>query len=512
MGALMIGTAISLFHDVVTGGSAVANIYKVVSGIIRGDKTEQYLKQVAEHVGDIRVHVERLSDKVLYAADLQAVRDVTQSRQRMVDDLREVRESLEPLSQTTGQEILSSAMIWTPDKMQKAMHKDPWDVLHYIRPLSYASSVSYPDMVPVLFEDPDSRVQYVGWAKRGMLLPAFDCEYEDLWVPRKPEGSISSLAPEAQPTPPKEKIPPAVPKRSERPALFPVEDVHGWSADKVQALQQSTAQALSLPLPFRDRLANGSEGPEMMVIPAGSFLMGSPEDEKDREYTEHQHSVTIGQPFAIGCYAVTFEEYDRFREATRNETLDDEGWEQHRLKVSLGLFRETPNDKGWGRGRRPVIYISWHDAMAYAEWLSEQTGQQYRLPTEAEWEYAARAGTVTPFHFGQNITKWQVNHTVDDDNDDTRSAPVGQFPPNSWGLYDMHGNVFEWTCSIHEDDYDGYEQHCVRSWDTSPYRVVRGGSMDSLSDQCRSAYRDFRDCSKDYNYDLGFRLVRQIKI
>ena len=492
---LEIGAAISLFHDVVTGGSAIANIYKTVSGIIRGNKTEQYLKQVAEHVGDIRVNIERLSDNVLYASNLQAVRDVTQNQQRAVDDLREVRESLEPLSQTVGQEILSSAMIWTPDKMQKAMHKDPWDVLQYIRPLSHAGSVSYPDMVPVLFEDPDSHVQYVGWQKHGMLLPAFDCEYEDLWVPKQPEGVISSVIPKVQPTSLEEKISPAAPEKLEQLALPPVENIHGWSADKVQALQQRTAEILDLSLPFRDCLANGSEGPEMILIPPGRFLMGSPEDEEGRDYVgtlkksrdnERQHPVTIRKPFAIGRYVVTFEEYDQFCQATGSR---------------------KPTDRSWGRGKRPVIYVSWYDAIAYAQWLSEQTSQQYGLPTEAQWEYAARAGTTTPFHFGQNITLALANYggiqTMG------KTMPVGQFPPNDWGLYDVHNNVSEWTCSIYRADYDGSEQRCVNTFTNTSPRTNRSGSWSSTGSNCRSARRTYNDPGKHFD-SLGFRLTRVV--
>lgn len=140
---------------------------------------------------------------------------------------------------------------------------------------------------------------------------------------------------------------------------------------------------------FRDKLKTGGDGPLMVVIPAGRFVMGSPPEEPGRRDSEGpQHEVRIAEPFAMGVYAVTFDEYDRFCDSTG---------------------RDKPGDVGWGRADRPVINVSWDDAKAYATWLSEQTGRTYRLPSEAEWEYACRAGTTTPFHFGERIGTYQAN-------------------------------------------------------------------------------------------------------
>jgi formylglycine-generating enzyme required for sulfatase activity len=169
----------------------------------------------------------------------------------------------------------------------------------------------------------------------------------------------------------------------------------------------------------------------MVIIPAGSFVMGSPESEDERQDHEGPlHQVTLSRPFAIGRRAVTFDEYDAFCAAK-------------------GVRK--PGDEGWGRGRRPVINASWDDAAAYCQWLAEQTGQPYRLPTEAEWEYVCRAGTLTPFHFGDTISTDEANC-----NGKIRygrgpagqcrgkTVPVGSLPANPWGVCEMHGNVWEW--------------------------------------------------------------------
>jgi Uncharacterized conserved protein len=170
--------------------------------------------------------------------------------------------------------------------------------------------------------------------------------------------------------------------------------------------------------------------PEMVMLPAGTFLMGSPPGEAERaEWEGPQHQVEISRRFAIGRYAVTFDEYDHFCEVTKREKLDD---------------------ARWGRVRRPVINVSWEDAQAYLAWLSGETGQAYRLPSEAEWEYACRAGKTTPFSFGNTITPEQVNYNGNHPYGGGKkgpfrkqTVPVGSLPANSWGLHEMHGNVWE---------------------------------------------------------------------
>ena len=283
--------------------------------------------------------------------------------------------------------------------------------------------------------------------------------------------------------------------------------IHGWDSAQVQHLQQTTARTLQLnPVfcdPFRKSNLFGflgftNSGPKLVIIPAGRFLMGSPEDEAERSSDERQHEVEIAQPFALGQYPVTFEEYDRFCAATG---------------------RNKPNDQGWGRGRRPVINVDWHDALAYCAWLSDQTGQTYRLPTEAEWEYACRAGTTTPFYFGDTLNTDQANYHGNYTYGAGRkgeyrkhTTPVGQFPANAWELYDMHGNVWEWIGSVFDADYGGAEQ---RSADTSESgdrvvrRVVRGGSWNFGPLRLRSAFR-FWNTPDNRIYGLGFRISRSL--
>ena len=184
------------------------------------------------------------------------------------------------------------------------------------------------------------------------------------------------------------------------------EDAARWAVES-WALALEPSASPSSPLQsftvFRDRLRDGSEGPAMIVIPAGEFWMGSPENEEGRNRDERRHRVKIERPFAIGQYAVTFNEYDRFCAATG---------------------QQKPDDRGWSRGDRPVINASWYDALDYTKWLSVQTGQAYRLPTEAEWEYAVRAGTETAFWWGNIITTDQANY---DGNCTYRSGQKGMY-------------------------------------------------------------------------------------
>ncbi|MBL8658611.1 MAG: SUMF1/EgtB/PvdO family nonheme iron enzyme [Rhodospirillales bacterium] len=230
--------------------------------------------------------------------------------------------------------------------------------------------------------------------------------------------------------------------------------------------------------------------PVMVALPAGEFLMGSPEDEKERYKNEGpQHRVAIDRRFAMGRHPVTFDEYDHFCAATK---------------------REKPGDYGWGRGRRPVVDVSWQDARAYCAWLANETEQPYRLPSEAEWEYAARAGTTTRYAFGDAIAPKDANYG----SNVGKTTEVGAYPPNAWGLYDIHGNVWDWVEDVYNNSYrgapnDGSAWTDGEGENSSRGRVFRGGSWDFNPRFLRSANRIGNE--PDFRIDyLGFRVARTL--
>ena len=229
--------------------------------------------------------------------------------------------------------------------------------------------------------------------------------------------------------------------------------------------------------------------PEMMVMPAGSFLMGSQQSEKGRYDNEGpQHRVTIREPFAVGLYEVTFEEWA--------VCVADKG---------CGGYR--PSDLSWGRGRRPVIDVSWENAQAYVRWLSRKTGEEYRLLSEAEWEYAARAGSRTRYSFGDEITPSDANYGENIG----RTQPVGSYRANDFGLYDMHGNVFEWIQDCWNGSYVGAPNN-GEAWERGDCsrRVLRGGSWNFNSRILRSAHRNTNHSGNRFN-NYGFRVARKLK-
>ena len=238
-----------------------------------------------------------------------------------------------------------------------------------------------------------------------------------------------------------------------------------------------------------------SECPEMVVVPAGSFMMGSPEDEVGRTYFEGpQHRVTFSQSFAIGKYAVTFDEW--------NACVADRGCDGYQ-----------PSDSSWGRGKRPVVNVSWKDAQAYVVWLKRKTGRDYHLPSEAQREYATRAGTTTPFWWGATITNDQANFTNDGGRRGQfpyQTAPVDTFQPNPWGLFQVHGNVFEWTEDCWKDDYkDAPTDGSAWTSNDCASRVTRGGSWETFPRYLRSAYRE-RYIAVNRSPRYGFRVARKL--
>jgi formylglycine-generating enzyme required for sulfatase activity len=237
--------------------------------------------------------------------------------------------------------------------------------------------------------------------------------------------------------------------------------------------------------------------PEMVVVRAGSFTMGSPASEVGRDKDEGpQHVVTISKPFAVGRFPVTFEEWDACVEAR-------------------GCNGYRPRDEGWGRGRRPVINVSWNDAKLYVEWLSNKTGKNYRLLSEAEREYVTRAGATSPFWWGSSISTQQANYLGNftyrgsaKGENRNQTLAVDTLQPNPWGLYHVHGNVLDWTEDCYHDNYiqapsDGSawtSGDCTR-------RVLRGGSWAYVPGNLRAAYR-IRASANDRDENYGFRLGR----
>ena len=241
------------------------------------------------------------------------------------------------------------------------------------------------------------------------------------------------------------------------------------------------------------------ECPEMVVVPAGRYEMGSPSWEEGRSRDEDpQHRVTISEPFAVGVHEVTFREWDACRRA--------------------GGCSHNPDDRGWGRWDRPVINVSWNDAQEYVRWLSREAGAEYRLLSESEWEYVARAGTKGPFHFGSTVSTEQANYngyhvygSGRKGRSRNRTEPVGSFPPNASGLRDVHGNVREWVEDCWHDSYGGAPAD-GSAWTAGGdcgRRVWRSGSWNIMPRELRSAARG-SDVTGDRNWVLGFRVARTL--
>ena len=251
------------------------------------------------------------------------------------------------------------------------------------------------------------------------------------------------------------------------------------------------ANAQATPQP-RETFRDCAQCPEMVVVRAGSFTMGSPPSESGRYDSEGpQRNVSIPSAFAVGKFEVTFAEWDAC--------------------VAEGGCAHKPDDSGWGRGRQPVIDVNWQDAQAYVAWLSKKTAKPYRLLTEAEWEYAARAETSTRFPWGDapgsslanfagSGSRWSAKQT----------APVGSFAANGFGLHDMIGNVWEWTQDCYNKNYEGAPVD-GRAWETGEcgVRVVRGASWVNSAGNARVASRG-RGGPASRSGGLGFRLARTL--
>ena len=278
--------------------------------------------------------------------------------------------------------------------------------------------------------------------------------------------------------------PPAVERVTEQTSVPDKEQLQPQADEAVEVMSLAPVVAGRS---YREKLQLGGQGPLMVELPAGSYEMGSVGNSLNFDEGP-RHRVNVAA-FSVAKYEVTFEEYDRFARATG---------------------RRLPYDESWGRGGRPVINVSWDDARAYARWLTEQTGQTYRLPSEAEWEYFTRAGSAASFWWHDDSNNLHANcFDCGSEWDSLRTAPVGSFEANDFGLHDVTGNVQEWTSDCYHGSYHGAPVD-GSSWQFPEcvMRVVRGGAYTSPLDSLRSAKRSQYD--QDTRLDnLGFRVVRE---
>jgi formylglycine-generating enzyme required for sulfatase activity len=274
------------------------------------------------------------------------------------------------------------------------------------------------------------------------------------------------------------------------------------SESELIALQAQAAQMLNLPgVQFHDTLADGSAAPELSVIPAGTFEYGATPEEAAPEQERPRRAALVERSFAIGVNPVTTEEFEAYARAT--------GWKPREELL-------------WLSGRMPVIDVRQTDARDYCAWLSRETGQHYRLPTEQEWEYACRAGAATAYPYGDSIGPDDAVYNLEKDLDPTRpkcqrpladryarcgAKEVGRLRPNRWGLRDMAGNVWEFTASPWTRDHQSAPD---RPQPGNPQAVVtKGGSWFDGPENCRAASR-WRRLENELDINLGFRVVREL--
>jgi formylglycine-generating enzyme required for sulfatase activity len=290
---------------------------------------------------------------------------------------------------------------------------------------------------------------------------------EFFFGPPRPVASAPTPSPSPTPTPaPSRPTRPATPAAPPEPP--PSREASRGSSDPGDS--------------FRDCKECG----EVVVVPAGSFDMGS-----STEYENPVHRVVIAKPFAIGRNEVTFDEWDSC--------------------VTDGGCKYRPDDRNWGRGNRPVINVSWMDAKAFVTWLSQKTGQTYRLPTEAEWEYVARAGTNTSYWWGRDVGAGNANCRDCKTGDPQQTATVGSYKANPFGLHDTAGNVAEWVEDCWNENYRGAPQN-GSAWlkGDCRLRVLRGGAFDSTARYLRSSSRFRYDSDVRYTAN-GFRVLRELQ-
>jgi formylglycine-generating enzyme required for sulfatase activity len=245
---------------------------------------------------------------------------------------------------------------------------------------------------------------------------------------------------------------------------------------------------------IQDKLVDGSTGPQLSVIPKGKGVVGG-RNFRSFQNESPQHEVVAKQTFAVGVNEVTFDEFDRYCQSAK---------------------AQCPSDEGWGRGSQPVINVSWEEANAYTQWLSQQTGEVYRLPSEAEWEYAARGGQSTPFWWGDDYIQG-IDHCDRDLGNCpegtaiAQSGPAGRFKSNPFGLYDVTSNVNEWVLDCNSPNHDGADNTMAANLTGDcQMRIAKGASWRNPQPYVHLSKRMGLE-TYYRNASIGFRVLREIK-
>ena len=423
--------------------------------------------------------VDSVTDQIAMQQELDTIRNSLNEKERLVDataalcrrledDLEDQHLAHDGLKQDLDSKKLSLA---AAREQVARMTQERMEIEARYQALLSSGQVGLPRSRPGRREQ-DSRIRIVGGLFAGLLLAVGALAWW-LWLgpfSQQDSGTTDELD---APAP-----------VSEKPAAGSGEEV--VAPDRHQAPVgggQSLPAVLGI---VNDPLRDGSAGPPMLALQGGAFTMG-----KQRTLPTDDFGPSRGvhlDGYLIGVTEVTFEEYDRFARATG---------------------RRYPQDFGWGRGRRPVVDVSWADARAYADWLSRQTGRHYRLPSEAEWEYAAAAGSRSKFWWGYPAGQGRaVCFDCGTMWDKRSSAPAGSFDPNPLGIYDTAGNVMEWVEDCYHPSYDRAPLD-GRPWDAEDcrFRVARGGAFNKPARSMRTTARHRFDPDTRIN-SLGFRLAR----
>jgi len=320
---------------------------------------------------------------------------------------------------------------------------------------------------------------------------------------KQQQVAIATPPPAARPTAPAKEplLPGLIDKTLE--VVLPRDRPTPARCDGVETLVGNERRCLRPGAGKRDWFRDCPGCPEMVVVPAGKFNMGSPVGEPDRGNDEMQHEVTIGKPFAVGRFAVTRGEFAFFVKDTGHLTARDNCYAYvGRGTKALGSWRSPGFEQD---ERHPVVCVTWNDGKAFAQWLAKKTGKRYRLLSEAEREYVARAGTTTPYWWGASISTNQANYGETH----MKTVVVDSFEANPWGLYNVHGNVSEWVEDCYDENYTGAPTD-GSAWSTRDCRAraIRGGSWRDGPHGLRAASRPWSSTIAA-NYE-GFRVARTL--